>query len=154
MAIQDACGWEDCHLYSFLTPDREEVIAGIPDDDLGPPDPDAIAIKLSSVFDGESRQSCTYQYDFGDCWMHEVVVEGVERHSERFARRLLEGAGTFPPEDCGSAYGYERCVAAATGKGWTGRFGDDKERRETLDWLGDWRPDSFNLDAAKQEFDA
>jgi hypothetical protein len=67
----------------------------------------------------------------------------------------VDGAGTFPPEDCGSVPGYERCVAAITGKGWdVDEHGDEKEREELLAWLGEWRPESFDLTALKQDFDA
>ncbi len=153
-AIQDACGWQNYHMFAFRSPDRRETIAGIPDDDgFGPPDPNAEVVKLSSIFAGNAPESCIYEYDFGDSWMHEVTCVGVEKHAERFVRRLLDGAGTFPPEDCGSSYGYGRCVAAATGKGWIKDYGDTEEKKELLEWLGEWRPDSFNLAKYKEHFD-
>jgi hypothetical protein len=154
LAIQDACGWENCHMFAFRSPNGRESIAGIPDTDWGPAAPDARKQKLSAVFGPKGLASCLYEYDFGDGWTHEVKCEGVEKLDERFERRLLDGAGAFPPEDCGSVPGYERCVAAVTGKGWRKReHGDDAERRELLEWLGAWRPDSFDLAATKQQFD-
>ena len=154
MAIQDACGWQNYHLFAFRTPDNREVIAGIPDDEWGPPDPDASRVKLTSYFGARTTGQCIYEYDFGDSWIHEVSLECIEKHDEKFVRRLLDGAGAFPPEDCGSTPGYERCVAAITEKDWDEEeHGDDEERRELLVWLGDWRPDTFDLAATKRKFD-
>jgi hypothetical protein len=152
--IQDACGWTNSHLFLFQS-DDDEVIAGIPDGGWGPPDPDAETVKLSSHFGGRNaRDSCVYVYDFGDGWTHMVTLEGVVKSKEQFQRRLLDGAGVFPPEDCGSIPGYERCVAAATGKGWTKEHEEEGNRDELLEWLGSWRPDSFSLQALKRVYDA
>jgi len=154
LAIQDACGWGNYHLFAFLGPDGRETIAGIPDEEWDEDCPDAREVKLTSVFEPRGRQSCVYQYDFGDDWHHEVTYEGIERSRDRFTRRLVAGEGTFPPEDCGGSEGYARCVAAATGKGWRVEYGDDEERASLLEWLGGWRPDSFDLDEARKHFDA
>ncbi|MBW3665866.1 MAG: plasmid pRiA4b ORF-3 family protein, partial [Actinobacteria bacterium] len=40
-AIQDACGWDNTHLFAFFGPDGD-VIAGVPNDfGFGDPHPDA-----------------------------------------------------------------------------------------------------------------
>lgn len=150
-AIQDACGWQDCHLFMFQTPDEEQVLAASTSDDSD--DPDAKAVTLSDYFHGRHKP-CHYRYDFGDDWVHEVTLEGIEKHSEEFERRLLDGAGMFPPEDCGSTPGYERCVVAARSKGWNvARHGDESERRKLLEWLRGWHPDAFDLAATARAFD-
>jgi hypothetical protein len=154
LAIQDACGWGNYHLFDFRPPGSRETIAGIPDEEWGESCPDARAVKLTSFFEPRGRQTCIYRYDFGDGWTHEVTYEGIERLQDRFTRRLLAGEGTFPPEDCGGTYGYERCVAAATGRGWRVEYGDDAERAGLVEWLEGWRPDAFELARVKREFDA
>jgi len=151
LAIQDACGWEDCHLYMFRARKGRSVIASIPTDGWGDSDPDARVVKVSSILDAKNKGSCLYEYDFGDGWLHEVTCEGIEEHSEQFGRRLLDGAGTFPPEDCGGAPGYARCVAAVTGRGWA-KWGSEQERREQVEWLGNWRPDSFESEKVRKHF--
>jgi len=154
-AIQDACGWEYCHLYSFITPRDRKTIACIPNEDAFDPEPDAADVTLASYFGGRrGRKKCTYWYDFGDDWMHAVTMEHVEKHEQQFERRLLGGAGTFPPEDSGGiGLGYPRSVAAVTGKGWVGRYGSEADRQEHLGWLGGWRPDLFKLAKTKVSFD-
>ncbi len=53
-----------------------------------------------------------YEYDFGDSWQHEVVVEKVLPTAEARHAVCLAGARAGPPEDCGSVPGYENLVAA------------------------------------------
>ena len=154
LAIQDACGWGNHHLFDFVRPEGGETVAGVPDDEGDEDCPDARTVKITSVFEPRGRQTRIYRYDFGDGWRHEVTYEGIERLKDSFTRRLLSGEGTFPPEDCGGALGYERCVAVATDRGWRVEYGDDEERANLLEWLGKWRPDSFDLDSAKRDFDA
>ena len=48
MAIQDACGWANTHLYAFHATDDGPVIAGIPHDAYSSPDPDAGVATLSA----------------------------------------------------------------------------------------------------------
>ncbi len=139
-AIQDACGWMNCHL--FTSQDRAgEPIAGLPDDEYGEPDPDARKVKLRSYF-GEAR-ACVYRYDFGDSWEHEVKLIGVTRRPEKFGRLLLGGARAFPPEDCGGIPGYEECVRVARG---------GKDRDGLRRWMGAWDPERFDLKAAARGF--
>src|SRR5271163_1274256 len=68
-AIQDACGWEDCHLFSFSTGmpyDSAKIAKCGENDDDGSDEqvPIAKKIKLKDYFEGNSK--CTYLYDFGD----------------------------------------------------------------------------------------
>src|SRR6266567_5898592 len=71
-AIQDAFGWEDCHLHHFIFGARHEEPVFI-----GPRDPEDWGFEdnklpekeahLSDWFKQEGRK-CTYEYDFGDSW--------------------------------------------------------------------------------------
>jgi len=52
--------------------------------------------------------SFVYEYDFGDCWQHEILVEKVLEAEEDVHYPLcLDGARHRPPEDVGGTYGYE-----------------------------------------------
>ncbi len=55
---------------------------------------------------GEHRRF-SYEYDFGDAWEHEVVVEEATRipRGLKFAV-CLDGQNACPPEDCGGVSGY------------------------------------------------
>lgn len=149
-AIQDACGWLNCHLFAFRTT-RRRTIAGLPNDDgFSDPDPDASSIKLSSFFGPGKSMRCVYEYDFGDSWEHDVVLKEATDLKERFQRRLTDGGRAFPPEDCGGPPGYEDCVRVAEGFDGEMIFGQADDLRE---WLGDWTPEGFDLHEVKRHFD-
>ncbi len=125
------------------------MIATIPDDDYAVHDPDAKKVKLSAFLPDVGSKRFFYQYDFGDNWWHEVRILEVVSMPRRFVRQLLAGERAFPPEDCGGIPGYENCVAVALDKA-TSEIEDPEHLRG---WLGDWRPDRFDLAAAKKGFD-
>lgn len=150
-AIQDAFGWENAHLFDFRTTGRPgQAIAGVPmDDGFSPPMPDAVGVPLAAFFDGApGHDRCVYTYDFGDDWRHEVKLGGVVTERGRFERRLLDGARSGPPEDCGGAPGYERlALVLETG---ADPWGEDVD--DLREWIGGWRPDAFELEAAQRTF--
>ena len=73
--LQIVMGWEDYHLHMFKI---EGLIYGDPEDDefgeLGTLD--ETNYKLKQVIYGEG-QRFTYEYDFGDSWMHTLLVEKI-----------------------------------------------------------------------------
>jgi pRiA4b ORF-3-like protein len=156
MAIQEACGWMNYHLFLFDYPGSgigKLPIAGIPsaeDLDLYKRKvPDARRIRLNSYFAQDRYVQCTYRYDFGDDWEHRVDRICEQELPEYFKRRLLGGERAFPPEDCGGLAGYERMVQAVN-------EGKDPEEEDVVGlwkWLGNWDPERFDLEAAKAKFD-
>lgn len=147
-AIQDAGPWQDYHLFAFQRSD-EQPVAGIPDEDIPvgvDTTPNAKKVKLAVYFKDSNRVQ--YEYDFGDGWQLEIKLLGLVSLPYKFKRALLGGERAFPPEDSGGVGGYQRCVAfLATGV-------DEWEDEDTLaSWLGDWRPDRFDLQRAKSRFD-
>ena len=112
VAIQDAMGWFDSHLHVFRmanpqTGDLDQI--GIPDPDGFEDDPIVlegwrvpVARYLQKVGD-----RAEYEYDFGDGWEHEVLLEAVtSRQPETKYPRCIAGARACPPEDCGGPSGY------------------------------------------------
>ena len=150
-AIQDVCGWENCHLFEFRIGDwRRETIAGMPDEEIDEPVPDAKNVKLAAFFESSGPDRCLYLYDFGDGWEHDVQLRRTVSLDESFRRRLVAGQRAFPPEDCGSYPGYERCVRVAQGE----ESGVDKlDGVDLKRWMGDWNPEFFDLKAVKKSFD-
>ncbi len=147
-AIQDSCGWENCHLFSFTSDFgrfREEIASGNPMGESyeGAEAPPATQVKLKSYFEHSAK--CGYTYDFGDDWEHDVKCKPVTS-SEKFTRKLIAGQGLFPPEDCGGLYGYQRCLDILSGK--------EEDEDDLKEWLGDWSPDDFSLDETMSNFDA
>lgn len=150
LAIQDAFGWQNYHLFEFRHPgDPKRVIAGIPDEDA-PYTPDAKHIAVKDRIDYRFHGSTwfEYEYDFGDGWIHEVKLRDEVSVGETFKRRLLDGERAAPPEDCGGTSGYERLVEIVeTG---VDPWNDLVMARETI---GDWHPERFDLAAARERFD-
>ena len=141
LALQDAAGYWDYHLYEFIGLGNRRL-ARSPHDEGGG-SPSAANVKLKSYFPAEGI--CGYIYDFGDMWVHDVELLGVVESTERFTRRLLDGKRAFPPEDCGGTSGYRSCVKALKHPA--------KADPELLEWLDDWRPEAFDLPTVKATFD-
>lgn len=110
--IQLLFGWLDYHLYEFRVGDRrfEE-----PDDEAEGEDSTATLLRDLRLTAGARF---TYTYDFGDNWVHEIVVEDIyivtplEDDDERLLPRLYGGERAGPPEDCGGPGGYEEMLRA------------------------------------------
>ena len=97
--FQAAMGWEDHHLHLFEIGDRSY---GEPDDESEDEEIDEGSVLFSELVEAPMR--FRYQYDFGDDWRHEVVVESIEPVPLilKFAA-CLDGQRACPPEDCGGS---------------------------------------------------
>jgi pRiA4b ORF-3-like protein len=135
--IQAAMGWEDCHLHAFQI--GKTTYGPDPEEELGYAD--ETKARLADV--ARVRTRIAYEYDFGDGWEHELVVEARTLAEDGQAYpACLDGEGACPPEDCGGAYGFAELkeVLAAP---------DSAERDEMLEWVGeDFDPARFDLAAA------
>lgn len=150
-AIQDAFGWFDEHLWEFMEPGSDgETIAGVPDEDNDDHSiPDAWKVPMATFFDlGTGRDRCRYLYDFGDNWEHDVVLKKEEVGAGDFFRQLVAGERACPPEDCGGVFGDDRIVEFLA----TGVDPDGEEAEEFGEWVGDWRPDDFDLKKYQEVF--
>ena len=87
---------------------------------------------------GKDRQF-RYEYDFGDDWQHQVVVEEHLPHPRRaHLRGVPGGPRSCPPEDCGGAYGYADMLEAISDP-------KHEEFDEYTEWLGeDFDPEEFS----------
>lgn len=122
--IQEAFGWEDCHLWVFSTPRGEY---GVADRELG--HQSAAARKLADVA-GSAGDRVHYTYDFGDSWEHDLLVEDIVPAEAGVAYpRCLTGRRACPPEDCGGIGGYQDLLAILDAPG-------HPEHADRLEWLG------------------
>ena len=142
--IQEAFGREDCHMHEF---EIGSARFGRPDFDEGPFGDSGVLderkTKLAAVIG--SHPKFTYWYDFGDDWFHDVVVEKRESMTGGGPRaELVAGERACPPEDCGGPYGYAALVEAL-------RDRKHPEHAEMREWIGDFKPDVFDIDAARNE---
>ncbi|CAA7602603.1 Protein MM3350-like domain protein [Acididesulfobacillus acetoxydans] len=129
--IQEAFGWLDYHLYHF---DFGEVIVvaedgEFPAEEMYGPSVQALPSGQTLIDDLFSRcDRCVYEYDFGDSWEHEILIEKRLKESRKYAvPACLDGARQRPPEDVGGAAGYERFLT-------TIRDSHNPEREELLLW--------------------
>ncbi len=135
--IQDAMGWDDSHLHSF-------DVGGV---EYGAADSEGWGREIASEKQhtlehllGE-KDKFEYVYDFGDNWVHQIVVEKVMADGLP-APRCIAGARACPPEDCGGISGYAELVAALL---------DEKHPRHeelTERVQEDWSPERFDLESA------
>ena len=77
--IQIAFGWENSHLHQFIK-DRKFYTVRFPNDDFWD-DLDNVDYKKDKtcIFDllNALKESIIYEYDFGDSWEHEIVLEKI-----------------------------------------------------------------------------
>lgn len=66
-----------------------------------------ISVILIDGYFRDPGATTIYEYDSGDCWLHEVLLENVFRPEEDVKYpRCICGRGACPPEDCGGLRGY------------------------------------------------
>jgi len=131
VAIQDAMGWTDSHLHAFEVdgPDLVEVEIGIPD-----PDGEADVIpgwelKINTHFKAVGDH-VNYEYDFGDSWIHSILLERLVESEPGVAYpSCIGGERKCPPEDCGGSMGFELFLEAIGDPGHEGHG-------EMLEWFG------------------
>lgn len=108
--IQCAMGWTNSHLHQFVIGRRTYGDPQLLDDGFEDNEfEDSTDIWLSDLFAKVRRPfRFEYQYDFGDDWRHEVVLEEIGgKEPGGVYPRCLAGARACPPEDVGGTWGYE-----------------------------------------------
>jgi len=145
VAIQDAMGWLDCHLHEFRLAEPSSgapIVVGIPDDEFESGRETMSGWEVPAIqFLSEPGQKARYEYDFGDGWEHEVLLEALSPAEDGAQYpRCLAGERACPPEDCGGPHGYAEFLQA---------IADPKHRshKELLEWAGgEFEPDRFHAE--------
>jgi hypothetical protein len=135
--LQAVMGWDDSHLHQFIV---EGEYYGVPTDDDFDEMMDEDKFTLTQVVGGE-KSKIVYEYDFGDGWMHDMVVEKI-LPPDRGAKlpMCIDGQRACPPEDCGGLWGFYDLLE-------TVRDPKHPEHDELSEWLGDeYDPEAFDLD--------
>lgn len=149
--IQLSFGWENCHLHQFEIGDRRfSQRSPFLDDPNELEDLDADRYLVGKVLTRE-KQKGYYTYDFGDDWMHEILVEKLL--DEPLAENLpvcVTGRRAGPPEDCGGIWGYQDLL-------WMRANPDDPRAKEFLAWNDEAMeetpdPAHFDVQAVNEEF--
>ncbi len=140
--LQIALDWTNSHLHGFKANGQF----------YSEPSPDYY--DLDVIDEGQVRLSqiapeigsrFIYEYDFGDSWNHELVVEEILTPQKGVEYpRCMDGKRSRPPEDVGGAWGYEEFLKAI-------RDRRHPEHDEYLQWVGGkFDPEAFNLQRANE----
>jgi hypothetical protein len=142
--IQIAMGWKDDHLHQFiLGSGKTQTYYSQPDYDLVEVNTKTLDERRASVADVApfAKTKFVYEYDFGDSWLHEILVEKILPADPAFKHPLcVDGAHACPPEDCGGIHGYYSFVNALE---------DPKhpDHEEIKEWLGEgFDPVKFSIE--------
>jgi hypothetical protein len=140
--IQAAMGWTNSHLHSFTIGDKRY---GTQIDIFEVPDDGTLDEREYTLFVtlGGGVRRFHYEYDFGDSWGHEIVVEEIDwvplvlKHGV-----CVDGQNACPPEDVGGVPGYARFLEAIADP-------LDEEHDDYLVWVGHkFDPAAFSLGVA------
>ena len=142
--IQTAMGWTNSHLHQFEIANTRYTDPRFMDDafdDFGAIDYSGMRVSdLVSEYGAKLRMG--YEYDFGDGWRHEIVLESViEPEMGIRYPRCIGGERACPPEDIGGVYGFADYVEAITNP-------NHSEHDDFLEWNGPFDPAEFDATRA------
>lgn len=107
--IQVAMGWLDSHMHLFKAdngalygpPDVEDDLRNLKDEE---------GITLGNVL-SKPKKTLQYEYDFGDGWAHEILLEkSLPLVGDAPVPSCEKAVGACPPEDVGGPPGYARLL--------------------------------------------
>jgi hypothetical protein len=141
--IQAAFGWLDYHLHQFIV---GELYFGVPDPDYDDylEMHDERKMRLHQITEHEGFKF-RYEYDFGDSWLHQVLVEKILPPEPSQAYPVcLKGRRACPPEDVGGMWGYEHFLEAIADP-------EHEEHEDYLEWVGgEFDPEAFDLEEVNE----
>ncbi len=141
--IQAAFGWWDYHLHQFIV---GEIHFGVPDPDyedyLEMKDEQDVTLRQVVPREGSKFR---YEYDFGDSWLHQVLLEKILSPEPGQVYPLcIKGRRARPPEDVGGMWGYYHFLKAIADP-------EHEEHDEYLEWVGgEFDPETFDLEEINQ----
>jgi hypothetical protein len=142
-----AFGWDGGHLHVFETPYGD---FGRADRELGHRAEGSVTLKQVAP---DVNDKIRYTYDFGDDWVHDIVVEKVlDADPTTTYPRCTGGKRAAPPDDCGGIWGYEELVDVLANP-------THPEHEERLEWLGlddasQFTPEVFDVEAVNRRLNA
>ena len=128
--IQSTMGWTNSHLHQFIK-NQTFYTKRLPDDDLWNEmdNVDYEELKISDLLTSE-KEIIIYEYDFGDGWEHDIILEKVLPVDVKIKYPIcLTGKMNCPPEDCGGVWGYSDMLEVL-------KQSDHEEYDSYIEWLG------------------
>ena len=100
--LQTVMGWTNSHLHQFVV--QRQRISG-PRSRVGTKVANENRTRLGELIWTVGAR-VLYEYDFGDGWQHELLLEEVLLGDETFQQTCVAGKRCCPPEDCGGPQGF------------------------------------------------
>lgn len=122
--LQISMGWENGHMHAFRVGKQQYGEKGLLDGAK-----DERKARLSDVF-SKAGSKILYEYDFGDGWEHEILLEEISSEPSTNTPVCLDGQRACPPEDCGGIYGYADLLEALSNR-------KHPEHKSIREWLGE-----------------
>ena len=141
-AIQVAFGWTNSHLHQFKVNDDcySDTNVHYAEFEGDPEILEETKFTLQHIAPKE-QSAFGYEYDFGDSWMHSVLVEKILPPNDKGSTSAvcLDGARACPPEDCGGVSGYAELIEVFKNK-------KHPEHKHMKKWLGRMlEPEAFDI---------
>jgi len=142
--LQMVMGWTNSHLHGFRLPQPSQ--RGTRRRLLPIESADEKATRLDELL-RRPKHWLVYDYDFGDSWEHEVLLEEIRpRPSSTRLPMVLAGRGACPPEDVGGLPGYYHFLEAI-------KDPNHPEHEDMLEWAGrDFDPAAFDVQEVNRAF--
>jgi hypothetical protein len=140
--LQVVMGWTNSHLHQYRV---RNTYSGKPNDEFGMRRQNAKKVRLNEVL-RKPKDRMVYEYDFGDSWEHDLVLESVEfaQPGEK-SPIVLKGKRAGPPEDVGGVYGYYHFLEAIGNP-------DHPEHQDMIEWCEEFDPEAFDINEINSYF--
>ena len=146
--IQTSMGWTNSHLHHFIK-NRTFYTLKMKDDDLWDEmdNLDYKEMKISDLLKKE-KERIIYEYDFGDGWEHDILLEKILPFDEKLKYPIcISGKMNCPPEDCGGVWGYSNMLEIL-------KQPEHEEYDSYIEWLGgEFDPEYFDQDEVNDLLD-
>jgi len=142
--LQAVMGWTDSHMHGFRR--RGSSQPGARRRLLPIERADENATRVADIL-RRPDDRFVYEYDFGDSWEHEILLEEVvPRAATARYPMVLAGRGACPPEDVGGIPGYYHFLEAIKNP-------KHPDHEEMAEWGGEgFDPAAFDVQAVNRTF--
>ena len=139
--IQIVMGWYDCHMHQFVI--NGEFYCPV-NEDYDWESKDESQYKVSHVLK-QAKDEIVYEYDFGDGWLHDVVLEKILPYDNSVTLPIcILGKRACPPENCGGVWGYKDILKIASNP-------KHPEYEDMMEWLPEgFDPEHFDLEETNE----
>lgn len=129
LTIQGCFNWWNYHLYQYINMGKSRTIEAVFNDSRV----DMLhAINTLMGKKVPEYKSINYEYDFGDCWQHKIILEKIYEFTDKDKHTVfpvcIEANELAPFEDSGNVFGWADKLAIAQDK-------KHEDHKEVIAWL-------------------